>query len=75
MLRDNSCVEHLHHQLKLRNSREALVSLRKDMIESNNRANFQGEVDKNQKRTAKTKSTVFHKRIIGAKITRIQELI
>ena len=46
MLRDNSYLEHLHHQLKLRNSREALVSLRKDMIESNNRANFQGEVDK-----------------------------
>ena len=46
MLRDNSYLEHLHHQLKLKKSREALVSLRKDMIESNNRANFQGEVDK-----------------------------
>ena len=46
MLRDNSYLEHLHHQLKLRNSREAMVSLRKDMIEANNRANFQGEVDK-----------------------------
>ena len=44
MLRDNSFLEHLHHQLKLRNSREALVSLRKDMIECNNRANFQGKL-------------------------------
>ena len=46
MLRDNSYLEHLQRQLKLRNSREASVSLRKDMIEANNRANFQGEVDK-----------------------------
>ena len=46
MLRDSSFLEHLHHELKLRNSRESMLSLRKDMIEANNRANFQGEVDK-----------------------------
>ena len=46
MLRDTNYLEHLHKELKLRNSREAMTSLRKDMIESNNRANFQGEVDK-----------------------------
>ena len=45
MLRDTNYLEHLHKELKLRNSREAMTSLRKDMIESNNRANFQGEVD------------------------------
>ena len=45
-MRDTSYLEHLHKELKLRNSREAMTSLRKDMIESNNRANFQGEVDK-----------------------------
>ena len=45
-MRDTSYLEHLHKELKLRNSREAMTSLRKDMIEANNRANFQGEVDK-----------------------------
>ena len=46
MLRDTSYLEHLHKKLKLTNSKEALLSLRKNMIEANNRANFQGEVDK-----------------------------
>ena len=46
MLRDTSFLEHLHKELKLRNTKEAMLSLRKDMIEANNRANFQGEVDK-----------------------------
>ena len=45
-LRDAKFLEHLHHELKLRNSRESMLSLRKDMVEANNRANFQGEVDK-----------------------------
>ena len=44
--RDTKFLEHLHHELKLRNSREAMLSLRKDMVEANNRASFQGEVDK-----------------------------
>ena len=48
-MRDTKYLEHLHKELKLRNSREAMLSLRKDMIESNNRANFQGEVDKIKK--------------------------
>ena len=46
MLRDSSYLEHLHRQFKLKNPSGAMVSLRKDMIESNNRANFQEEVDK-----------------------------
>ena len=46
MLRDTNFLEHLHKELKLRNTKEAMLSLRKDMIEANNRANFQGEVDK-----------------------------
>ena len=45
-MRDTSFLEHLHRELKLRNTKEAMLSLRKNMIESNNRANFQGEVDK-----------------------------
>ena len=48
-LRDSSYLEHLHKELKLRNSREALLSLRQDLIRANNRANFQGEVDKIKK--------------------------
>ena len=48
-LRDTKYLEHLHKELKLRNSREAMTLLRKDMIESNNRANFQGEVGKIKK--------------------------
>ena len=45
-LRDTSYLEHLHKELKLRNAREAMVSLRKDMIESNKRSNYQNEIDR-----------------------------
>ena len=48
-MQDTKYLEHLHHQLKLRNSQASMVALRKDMIEANNRANFQGEVDKIKK--------------------------
>ena len=48
-MRDTSFLEHLHKELKLRNTKEAMLSLRKDMIEANNRANFQGEVDRIKK--------------------------
>ena len=53
-MRDTKYLEHLNKELKLRSSREAMTLLRKDMIESNNRANFQGEVDKIKKRIRKT---------------------
>ena len=46
LLRDNSYLEHLHKELKLRQSREAMLSLRKDMIESNKRSNYQNELDR-----------------------------
>lgn len=45
-MRDLSYLEHLHKELKLRNTREAMVSLRKDMIDSNKRANYQNEMDR-----------------------------
>ena len=45
-MRDNSYLEHLHHQLKLRNSRESMVALRKDMIQANARSNYQNELDR-----------------------------
>ena len=45
-LRDTSYLEHLHKELKLRNAREAMLSLRNDMIESNNRANYQNEKER-----------------------------
>ena len=48
-LRDTKYLEHVHKELKLRSGREAMTGLRKDMIEANNRANFQGEVDKIKK--------------------------
>ena len=45
-LRDNSYLEHLHKELKLRNSREAMLTLRKDMIQANKRSNYQNEMDR-----------------------------
>ena len=46
MLRDNSYLEHLSKELKLRKAREASLLLRKDMIESNKRSNYQNELDR-----------------------------
>ena len=45
-MHDTSYLEHLHHHLKLRNSREALLSLKKTISESNARANYQNEYDR-----------------------------
>ena len=45
-MRDTSYLEHLHKELKLRNARESMISLRKDMIESNKRSNYQNEIDR-----------------------------
>ena len=45
-LRDTRYLEHLHKELKLRNAREAMISLRNDMIESNKRANYQNEKER-----------------------------
>lgn len=43
---DSKYLEHLHQQIKLRNSREASVQLRKDWMESNQRKNYQNELDR-----------------------------
>ena len=45
-LRDTAYLENLHKELKLRNAREAMVLLRKDMIEANKRSNHQNEFDR-----------------------------
>ena len=45
-LRDNSYLEHLSKELKLRNARAGLLSLRNDMLQANKRANFQNEFDR-----------------------------
>ena len=45
-LRDNSYLEHLSKELKLRKAREGALLLRKDMIESNKRSNYQNELDR-----------------------------
>ena len=45
-IRDNSYLEHLSKELKLRNAREGLLSLRNDMLQANKRANFQNEFDR-----------------------------
>ena len=43
---DTKYLEHLHQQIKLRNSRDASVQLRKDWMESNQRKNYQNELDR-----------------------------
>ena len=43
---DTSYLEHLHKELKLRNSRDVAIQLRKDWIESNKRKNYQNELDR-----------------------------
>lgn len=45
-MRDTSYLEHLHKELKLRNAREGMVALRKDMIQANARSNYQNELDR-----------------------------
>ena len=45
-MRDTSYLEHLHKELKLRNAREGMVALRKDMIQANARSKYQNELDR-----------------------------
>ena len=45
-LRDHAYLEHLSKELKLRNARAGLLSLRNDMLQANKRANFQNEFDR-----------------------------
>ena len=45
-MRDTAYLEHLQKELKLRSAREGMLSLRKDMIESNKRVNYQNELDR-----------------------------
>ena len=44
--RDNEYLRHLHEQLKLRNSQEASIALRKKIEEGHARANYQNELDR-----------------------------
>ena len=45
-MRDTAYLEHLSKELKLRNARAGLLSLRNDMLQANKRANFQNEYDR-----------------------------
>ena len=45
---DTRYLEHLHKEMKLRNAREGMLMLRKNMIEGNKRANYQNEMDRLQ---------------------------
>ena len=45
-LKDTKYLEHLHEQMKLRNSQEASVALRKKIDEGNKRANYVNELDR-----------------------------
>ena len=45
---DTRYLEQLHKEMKLRNAREGMLMLRKNMIEGNKRANYQNEMDRIQ---------------------------
>ena len=45
-MRDSAFLEHLQKELKLRNAKEAMTLLRKDMLEANKRSNHQNEYDR-----------------------------
>ena len=45
-MKDTKYFEHLHEQMKLRNSQEASVALRKKIHEGNKRANYVNELDR-----------------------------
>ena len=45
-MNDTKYLEHLHEQMKLRNSQEASVALRKKIDEGNKRANYVNELDR-----------------------------
>ena len=44
--RDTEYLKHLHEEMKLRNSQEASVALRKKVDEGNKRANYVNELDR-----------------------------
>ena len=45
-MRDTAYLEHLQKESKLRSAREGMLSLRKNIIESNKMVNYQNEMDR-----------------------------
>ena len=75
MMRDTAYLEHLHKELKLRNSREAMLSLRNDMIKSNARSNYQNEVDRLSNELSRPNLPYSSKEAMEQRINQLKKLI
>ena len=73
-MQDTRYLEHLHQQLKLRNSQASMMALRKDMIEANNRANGQGELDLLMKELSRPNLPYSTKEHLNNKVKQMKNL-
>ena len=70
---DTKYLEHLHKAMKLRNTREAMLMFRKDMIEGNKRANYQNELDRVQNELYRPNLSRPSKRTFGRILYEIEK--
>ena len=74
-IHDTSYLEHLHHHLKLHNSREALLSLKNKISESNARANYQNELDRLTNEMSRPNLPYSSKEAMEHRINQLKKLI
>ena len=74
-LRDTSYLDHLHKELKLRQSREAMLSLRKDMIEPNKRSNYQNEMDRITNELSRPNLPYMSKQHLEDRVKQLKNLV
>ena len=72
---DTRYLEHLHKEMKLRNAREGMLMLRKNMIEGNKRANYQNEMDRLQGEMYRPRLAYSSRRAFRRKIQTIKKLL
>ena len=72
---DTRWLEHLQKELKLRNAREGMVMMRKDMIEGNKRANYQNELDRIQNELYRPNLPHMSRQHMDERYKQLQKLI
>ena len=74
-LRDISYLDHLQKELTLRQSMEAMLSLRKDMIESNKRSNYQNELDRKTNELSRPNLPYMSKQHLEDRVKQLKKLV
>ena len=72
---DTGYLKHLAEQLNLRKAREASVALRKDMMESNNRSNYQNELDRLQSELHRPNLPYHTKEHLEKRVEQLRKLV